>query len=261
MKVKMLVAMVACAVLVSSVQAGMWQDVVREPIGNGQFSVTGTGAFWSNADGVLVMERLITFRNPLVKNEEPVVDFMSNSPEKFNPAVVVEAHPEWLQSLSVSDAAQWVSVTKDGSTDGIDTASGLYAIMINNNQQIDVETGKPQYVGAYVSLYFTADNFLGGNGMTALYFNGAPVTEDDNGLFGNFETAAVQLFKKEFELHFSVELQPGENWLYLDATSFYGPAGVIFYGTVNYYYVEAPEPMSMSLLAMGAVGMLIRRKR
>jgi len=269
---KLLVALAVCGMLAASAQAGMvelnkvtgeWEwDAVA---GCYHRTVTTTMGFYSDANDVWVMERPITYRTPLIRSA-PLVkpdDFDVSDASRYHPAVEITPHREWLQALPVSDFARWISVNERGSDPNVDTNSGLYAIMLYNNELVDDRGWDVTIAGVNVDLYFTADNFLGGNGMSALYFNGDAVTEGDNGLWGNFETAAVQLFKNQYDLHFSVDLTPGENWLYLDATSFFGPAGVIFYGEFTYSQVESyiPEPMSMSLLVVGAMGMLIRRKR
>jgi len=264
----MVLALVMCGLVVGSAQAGMVWDRTQASLGDGTFLVNGSSTFWSDAD-VWVMERPITYRSPLIRST-PLVkpdDFDVSDASRYHLAAEITPHRDWLQKLSVSNDAVWISVNERGSMPDVDTNSGLYAIMIYNVGDDDIALRTNEQDGSFipiranVDLYFTADNFLGGNGMAALYFNGDAVTEDDNGLWGNFETAAVQLFRNQYELHFYVDLQPGENWLYLDATSFYGPAGVIFAGNMSFSYVGVPEPMSMSLLAVGAMGMLIRRKR
>jgi len=257
----MLVALAVCGLLVGSVQAAVIPSTVSSvSYDYDQMLKVTTNAttltFWSDA-GVWVKDRPITWSSPSVSPSAlGPADFVVN--DQYKPAVEITRHPLWLYPLPANGNANWISTSAFGSTPDVDTNSGLYAIMLYDNQ------GNETIQGALVDLYFTADNFLGGNGASALYFNGEAVTAANNGLWGNFETAALQLFKNQYDLHFSVDLTPGQNWLYLDATSFFGPAGVIFAGEVNFATVTSeriPEPVSMSLLAAGAVGLLIRRKR
>ena len=232
----------------------------------GMFAGTANAAtvqvtFRSGDNGIMVMQRPIpVFGVPSAAPTYPT-DFVVEGNVNYAPAVTVAPHTTWLQSLAYDPAAQWISVSQSGSTPGVQTMSGLYAIMIYDNITQDNMTG------VSLDIWFTADNYVGGHGMAMMYING----EDMADYYDWSDPANVndmydgkQLFRQEFEIHFSgLTMAPGKNWLFLDATSFGGPAGVIFSGVVTIPVADAPfpEPVSMSLLAVGAAGMLIRRKR
>ena len=235
-KAKVLVLLAVCSLVAGSAQSAMVQ----------------IAEFRSGVDTVYVLERPIPkLGSPSTPPSHPG-DFDVFGPDSlYHEAVVIAAHPDWRPALSVDDLAQWISVNENGAVPSIDTASGLYAVMVYYNQTNDVITG------IVLDLWFTADNYLGGHGMSALYWNGEALDAP-----GDIIADAKQLFKNEYYVQFvGLELQPGENWLYLDATSFAGPAGVLFSGTLSAPDVDVPEPVSMGLLAAGAIGMILRRKR
>jgi len=67
-----------------------------------------------------------------------------------------------------------------------------------------------------------------------------------------------------YEFHFSgLTLNAGENWLFIEATSFGGPAGVAFSGvaTISTVTSDVPGPVSMGFPSIGAAVLLICRKR
>jgi hypothetical protein len=167
----------------------------------------------------------------------------------FSPAAVLNApHPAWIAALP-NPMAKWLGVTRlDGtpSGPGIPIAwTGLYMIKVYND-------GMPT-TGGSIDLVYSMDDYLEG-----VYLNGQKITPES----GDLVSPRSGEFLAVHSLTFSgLEFAHGWNYIYLHAVNVEGPGGAIFSGTVTIPYVEIPEPMSMSLLTLGAAALLVRRKR
>jgi len=186
----------------------------------------------------------------------------------------------WVAKLNADPSAEWVNVTGSNSST-IHEPSALYAVKIVN---------KAGYTDdATLVLYFAVDNQLGWEndssivgGVTApVYLNGVALTP---GVGPNGETSSATVGRGRFNpannqpsplpagtdyaLYFSgLTLNEGDNWIYFNApnavNSHYangvgGSGGILFSGTFS--FTPVPEPMTMSLLGLGGLA-LLRRKR
>jgi len=162
---------------------------------------------------------------------------------QITPAVIAPPNNYWIKTLTADHDARWITTGIGGTNE----PSGLYAIHFFN----------PGFPEATLNLFYMVDDHLGalngGNVLTAsLYLNGEPLTAT------NGDVAGTGDYLQQHELQFDgLTLLPGENWLYFNATNIIGLSGIIFSGTLTL----VPEPTSLSLLGIGAVGLLRRRKR
>ncbi|MCL2646151.1 MAG: PEP-CTERM sorting domain-containing protein [Phycisphaerales bacterium] len=174
--------------------------------------------------------------------------FTSLTPTDFTdaqitPAVIAPPNGFWIFTLPADPDARWITT----GIGGTDEPSGLYAIHFFN----------PGFPEANLDLFYMVDDYLGAvSGSTVLtasvYLNGEPLTATNGDIAGTGD------FLQQHELQFvDMPLLPGENWLYLNVTNTIGLSGVIFSGTLTL----VPEPASLSLLGIGALGLLQRRKR
>ena len=212
-------------------------------------------------------------------SSDPVFDLA-----KLEPAFVLNpTHPYWMDPSDPANwngdtRARWIGTTANGGVVGDindrsqDRLSGMYAIKIEN-------PGEAGY--ATLDLWFRADNSLGwptdnaelgifGQGLfapyassgylgtPALYINGEPVVDCEYVL--DVSGDRVGEYKAGINGHvlFSgLYLEKGDNWLYFNVGNYGGASGLLFSGVVT----MVPEPMTMSLLAMGGLALLRRKRR
>jgi hypothetical protein len=168
-------------------------------------------------------------------------------------------HEAWLRysggKLVADAAAEWISTSPNGAgyfESGFNPPgenSGLYAIRIRS----DFDT----FVGAELTFTYAADNYI-----LAMYLNNddTALTADNGAYIMN-----TYAFGEQTLVFSNLTINKGENWLFVylanDHQDCPGPAGLIYTGSLTMPGARIPEPVSMSLLAVGAMGMLIRRKR
>jgi len=205
----------------------------------------GNGAAGTPDPNVTVLERPMYNQQFLTPG-----DFLA---AQVIPATIVETlNPYWAPTLDADSDARWISTQAHVGQTTEDMVSGLYAIKIINPSN--------SAVTATLDLYYMVDNYLGsrwypGNETAMVYLNDEPIVT-------YVQQAANEMYRYQQELHLTgLTLTPGDNWLYINATNSGLAAGVIFSGTMTTRPVDVPEPMTMSLLAVGAVGLFLRRKR
>jgi len=159
-------------------------------------------------------------------------------------AVFAASNHFWIMTLPADPEAHWINTGIGGTNE----PSGLYAIRIFN---------PTSFTEASLDLFYMVDDVLGALSDTevltaSVYLNGEPLTATNGQVAGSGD------FLQQHQLSFTgLTLNPGENFLYLNATNLFGLAGIIFSGT----FTVVPEPMSLSLLGLGASGLLFRRRR
>jgi hypothetical protein len=158
------------------------------------------------------------------------------------PALVIQPHPFWVQTLPADPLARWINPHED--TFGT-AESALYSVPFT-------VTTPGTSIPARLKVFFAVDDVLGdtifgGPNPEGMYMNGAPITGSSGGNFG------AQTFFSA-----NVTVDQGLNHLYFyqrDAGA--GVSGMIFSAKVC-----IPEPATW-VLALGSAGfaLLGRRKR
>ena len=181
--------------------------------------------------------------------------FLSLGPAEFaaaragNPARIISGSWSGFSDTAVR------AINPNGA--GSNVPSGLYAIKI--------DIGDEWYAtDATLDLYYRVDDLLGSyNGSTirtaAVYLNEEPLTDT----LGRLAPPYSSYTGGPYELHYTgLTLQPGENWIYINATNYNTMNGyVVFSGTLTYTPILVPEPVSLLVLSAGAAGLLSRRRR
>jgi len=229
-KTKVAVLLALCVMAAGTAQAYVVDEDDSKIGYRGSFT-TVTITFWSNGDEVFVGDDGI----PTVAGGPP---------------------QGGLVSLPSSSNAEWVRSTSD-----------WYAIALGNPNNI-LMNWNPYITSCCVELnvWFAADGVLGnGSAAAGVYWNGESLAEHyEDWKFGEIPTDKP-LLDAEYGLYFfGLDLKcHDENWLSFHVTNGSDPTSLMFYGQLTYTYVgdSVPEPLSMSLLAFGATGLLIRRKR
>jgi hypothetical protein len=125
------------------------------------------------------------------------------------PGFIIGNHGAWIASLPADPVARYLSTSFGGAGEG---GSALYC------HPFTVTTSL--VASASLTLYFSVDNVLGGNGNEGVYLNGSPVPGTTGGNFGGQHVTGPHSVG-----HL---LQPGLNHLYVVANDLGGPGGVMF---------------------------------
>ena len=135
------------------------------------------------------------------------------------PAPIIANHGAWIPALPADPLARWISTSPSGASEG---GSALYA------QPFQLQAAA---IGsATLDFRFAVDNGLGGGGNVGVYVNGQPVPGTTGGSYGG---------QYAFNgLDVSALVQPGANVLFVNASDYGGPGGLIYSATLT--VVEGP---------------------
>ncbi|MCB9474461.1 MAG: T9SS type A sorting domain-containing protein [Candidatus Delongbacteria bacterium] len=130
------------------------------------------------------------------------------SARQGNPGCIIANHGAWISTLPADPQARWISTSFGGAGEG---ATALYAVEFTVST---ASIGSSQLV-----LHYAVDNTLGWGPNVGVYLNELPVAGSNGGGFGG---------QFQHTLDVSGMLQPGSNWLYINAVDLGGPGGLIF---------------------------------
>lgn len=129
-------------------------------------------------------------------------------------APIIANHGAWIPALPADPLAKWISTSPSGAGEG---GSALYA------QPFALESAT---IGsAALDVYFAVDNGLGGGPNTGVFLNGLPVPGTTGGTFGGQYSF--------LGLDVGALLQPGPNTLFVNASDWGGPGGLLYSATLT----------------------------
>ncbi len=154
----------------------------------------------------------------------------------------------WLSGLSFisplpDDAvAGWVSVDSTGGNNSYASHTALYDMAFNLASSTSDAT---------LNLHLTCDDQLGDGVNQGVYVDGNGLAGSSTGVLWDGQEQALGF------LHLGA-LSAGEHHLYFNVlNSGGGPSGIMFSGELQ----TVPEPASIGFMALGALGVIVRRRR
>jgi len=191
-----------------------------------------------------------SFENPFTAD-----DFSSakNGPSAFITAPHNPESIQWISNLQSDTQAKWITSSAGGNQGAAPTA--LFAIDFNVQTQ--------NITSAKITLAYAVDNLLGDSTHEGLYLNGEAIIGSKSPGEGDPDNAPSLFNSQQGPITFDVLslIETGNNTLFLNMVNSSNmnpgnPAGLIFSATVE----VIPEPTTLSLLAIGGLAMIRRKK-